>query len=308
VAANGTNWLVVWQDLRNAGTTTNDIYAARLSGSGVVLDNGGIAISTAVNNQSSPAVAANGPDWLVVWRDNRSGGSYDIYGASVNGSGAVLDAAGFAINTNLENQLNPAVAELNNQHLVVYDSPSGTGVRGIRANLVLVPYLYIAIQPASRTNDAGTDATFTVTVNGTAPLSYQWIKNDTTYLTDAGNVSGATTSALTLANVQDTDAGSYSVRVSNPVGAMTSSNATLTVNLPFKIISATLLDGSNLVFAGSGGSAGATYYVLASTNLAEWLTNWACVATNTFELDGTFNVTNAVDLAKPTEFFRLQVP
>ena len=73
-------------------------------------------------------------------------------------------------------------------------------------------------------------------------------------------------------------------------------------------ITSAVLAGSNLVFGGIDGSTGGTYYVLATTNAVDWLTNWVCVATNTFETNGTFSVTNALDPAKRQEFFRLQVP
>jgi hypothetical protein len=65
--------------------------------------------------------------------------------------------------------------------------------------------------------------------------------------------------------------------------------------------------GTDLVFTGTGGTAGATYHVLASTNLAGGMTNWSCVATNTFGVGGTFNVTNALGPDRPRQFFRLEV-
>ena len=58
---------------------------------------------------------------------------------------------------------------------------------------------------------------------GTAPLSYQWRKNGT-------NLSGGTSSTYTITSAQTTDAGSYSVVVSNSAGSVTSGSASLTVN------------------------------------------------------------------------------
>ena len=52
----------------------------------------------------------------------------------------------------------------------------------------------------------------------TAPLIYQW-QHDTT------NISGATNASLTLTNVSFSEAGSYSVLVTNTAGATNSSNA-----------------------------------------------------------------------------------
>ena len=86
----------------------------------------------------------------------------------------------------------------------------------------------ITVPPANLTVLAGANATFTVTATGSAPLTYQWFRNGSA-LADGGSVSGATTSALTLAAISTNDAAAYSVTVSNPVGSTTSGNATLTV-------------------------------------------------------------------------------
>jgi uncharacterized delta-60 repeat protein len=69
-------------------------------------------------------------------------------------------------------------------------------------------------QPAGRTNDAGTTATFTVLVRGDAPVVYQWRRNGVA-LSDGGNVAGATAATLRLSNVLGLDEGAYSVVVSN---------------------------------------------------------------------------------------------
>lgn len=89
----------------------------------------------------------------------------------------------------------------------------------------------IISQPASRTNGVGSTATFTVTATGTRPFSYQWLRNGMD-LEDGGNVSGASTAMLTLANVQATDAGDFAVVVANNSGSVTSSAAALAVVLP----------------------------------------------------------------------------
>ena len=81
----------------------------------------------------------------------------------------------------------------------------------------------ITAQPASQTVLAGATATFSVVAAGSSPLSYQWRRNGT-------NLSGANGPALTLANVQLAQSGSYTVQVTNRYGSATSSNAVLTVN------------------------------------------------------------------------------
>ncbi len=82
----------------------------------------------------------------------------------------------------------------------------------------------ITTHPQSRTVTVGETVTFTVLATGTAPLSYQWRK-------DGQPLAGQTGSALTLANVQASAAGSYTVVVSNSAGQVTSNPAVLTVTL-----------------------------------------------------------------------------
>jgi uncharacterized delta-60 repeat protein len=86
--------------------------------------------------------------------------------------------------------------------------------------------------PASRTNDAGTTATFSVAVQGDAPVAFRWRKNGVD-LTEGGNVTGATSSELRLISVFAADEGVYSVVVSNGVGSHISSGAVLRVRDPF---------------------------------------------------------------------------
>ena len=88
---------------------------------------------------------------------------------------------------------------------------------------------FITSQPANRTNNAGTTASFTVTAVGTPTLNYFWFKNGS-LLSNGGNISGATTSNLTVANVLGADGGAYTIVVSNSVGSATNSSpAVLTV-------------------------------------------------------------------------------
>lgn len=64
--------------------------------------------------------------------------------------------------------------------------------------------------------------------------------------------------------------------------------------------------GGNFFMTGSGGVAGATYYVLSSTNVAQPLVSWTRVATNTFDNGCGFSYTNSV--ADPQQFFRISAP
>lgn len=81
----------------------------------------------------------------------------------------------------------------------------------------------IASQPSSVTVTAGQSANFSVTANGSAPLSYQWKKGGSA-------ISGATSSTYSISSATTSDAGNYTVEVTNPYGSVTSNSAALTVN------------------------------------------------------------------------------
>ena len=81
----------------------------------------------------------------------------------------------------------------------------------------------ITVPPINQTVSVTSNATFTVTATGTAPLVYQWCK-------DGVAISGATGATLGLVNVQTNQAGGYSVVIANGGGSITSSVVTLTVN------------------------------------------------------------------------------
>jgi len=87
----------------------------------------------------------------------------------------------------------------------------------------------ITATPASQTVAVGATALFSVTATGTAPLTYVWQK-DGTNLANHGRISGATLARLAIHGALPSDAGGYSVTVSNKVGtAFTSPAAALTV-------------------------------------------------------------------------------
>jgi glucuronoarabinoxylan endo-1,4-beta-xylanase len=82
----------------------------------------------------------------------------------------------------------------------------------------------ITAQPANQTVAVGREATFTVVAGGTAPLSYQWLKN-------GAAISGATSASYTTPSVTSADNGStFQVVVSNSVGQLTSAAATLEIS------------------------------------------------------------------------------
>lgn len=81
----------------------------------------------------------------------------------------------------------------------------------------------IVSQPNDVTVDEGQQAQFQVEATGGGELSYQWYKDDEV-------LPNETSSGLTIGVTSLTDIGDYSVEVSNEVGVVLSSSATLMVN------------------------------------------------------------------------------
>ncbi len=77
-------------------------------------------------------------------------------------------------------------------------------------------------QPRSGLAGTGESFTFAVVAAGSSPLSYQWRRNNE-------DIQGATGPSYTISAVQKSDAGDYSVRISNPVGNVVSAVASLEV-------------------------------------------------------------------------------
>ena len=81
----------------------------------------------------------------------------------------------------------------------------------------------ILTDTASVTNYAGHTVQFKVLADGTAPLAYQWYKG-------TSSIGGATNNTLAFTSAPPDDGTTYSVIVTNYVGSITSSVATLTVS------------------------------------------------------------------------------
>jgi len=87
----------------------------------------------------------------------------------------------------------------------------------------------ISVQPISQTRTVGEAVALTVQASGSGVLSYSWRKNGAPVL-NVGGVTGANGPTLSFASIQPSQAGGYSVIVSNSVGSVVSSVAQLAVN------------------------------------------------------------------------------
>jgi len=112
IAFGGGVFLVVWQDLRNEKDW--DVYAARVTPEGKVLDADGILVAGGAHNQAVPELAWDGKNFQVVWQDFRCGNRYEVYGARVSSAGKVLEPGGrlFVTAKKPYSRFNPVVAAI----------------------------------------------------------------------------------------------------------------------------------------------------------------------------------------------------
>ena len=152
----------------------------------------------------------------------------------------------------------------------------------------------ISGQPTAQTALAGATATFTVTADGTAPLTYQWSKG-------SAAISGAVSASYTTPATVMADTGSsFTVTVSNSAGSVVSSAAMLTVQAVAPSI--TTQPTNQTVFAG----ATATFSVAASGTAPltyQWSKGGVAIANAT----GTTYTTPATVLADSGSSFTVKV-
>lgn len=159
----------------------------------------------AVTSSYGLQLSSNGTDWFKITLD---GGNRDIIGAEVM-AGYLFMIQQDIVGGYASYKIIRTTTAVTNSFTTPTDNPSAPPT--------------ITAQPTSRSASLGTSTTFSVTASGASPLTYQWKKDGTA-------ISGATASSYTISSVSNTDAGSYTVVVSNANGSTTSNVATLTVN------------------------------------------------------------------------------
>ena len=151
---------------------------------------------------------------------------------------------------------------------------------------------FFTAQPANMAVNLGSRAVVSFGIEGTAPFTYQWYLN-------GSPIPGATGPFYVVAQTQQSDAGSYTVTVSNRDGFATSQSATLTVSLPAGYPDITA--GPQGALLPSGGTVTLSVSVTGAGPFAyQWLYNGAQISgatspTYTASLPGSYSVavTNA---------------
>jgi hypothetical protein len=128
----------------------------------------------------------------------------------INGTNAVLQLS------------NVSSAQAGN-YTVVLTNAYGS-VTSTPATLTVFSPPVIVSQPQAQTVTAGSVAVFVISATGNPAPAYQWLWNGT------NSLAGANGPILMLSNVQDAQAGLYSVVVTNMIGSVTSVPVALTIN------------------------------------------------------------------------------
>ena len=200
--------------------TTNYLGATGYSGYGqdlfLIIKTGGTSSAPMITNEPMDQTSPVGSD--VTFTVAVTGGSPLFYEwQTPDGESFGAQSTPSLTLTNIQ-QTNAT------SYFVVVSNPSGSVTSRV-ATLTIAPQAVqpsITSQPQSQVVAAGQAAMFSVTAAGTPPLSYVWRKN-------GNNITGASSSNYVITAVQPSDAGTYSVVVSNSAGFVTSTNATLTI-------------------------------------------------------------------------------
>jgi len=140
----------------------------------------------------------------VNWEQTVIGGTDGLDGSrDGNSTSALFDRPGRIIIDTQDN-------------LYVLDGNGTTVRRGSIANNAPA----ILTQPVSQTVTAGSSVQFSVVASGDPMLTYQWYFNGSAF-------AGATSDTLSFSNARSSDAGDYTVVVTNSLGSVTSSKASL---------------------------------------------------------------------------------
>jgi hypothetical protein len=260
-----------------AATTTNDAASYTVIVSNAV---GAVTSSVAVISVAAPPVITSQPGNFAG-----TNGGAARFNVAVSGATPLAFqwrknqtnlADGGEITGSLSSNLVLSLLSTNDAgaYSVTISNVWGSVTSGVATLAVLLPPL-ITAQPASLTVTNGRPASFAVSATGSAPLSYQWQKNQHN-LADGANVSGSETNTLLLSPTTTNDAASYTVIVSNAVGVVTSAVANLSIFVPSILITrqpAGLIvnPGATATFSVGASSIGALSYQwrLNGTNLPE---------------------------------------
>jgi hypothetical protein len=269
---------------RRVGTYLEDNVAVFWHSNGMALFDGTvrwIGMPSIIQQPQSLVVAEGGNGQFCAVAGSPSGPAYQWYkgGAPLSGQ------------TSEKLTLNNVQSGDAGNYTVVIGNASGGSITSAVAVLTVAVPPVITVQPQGQTNLAGSNVTFSVTATGGA-LSYQWKLN-------GSPIAGATSSTLSLTNIQPANSGTYTVMVTNLAGMVTSDPAILRVLVRPTITGVNISGGT---FSGTISTvAGLQYTVQSTTNLNPTI-SWTTLTS--FTGDGS-TVTLGEPVGPGNRFYRI---
>lgn len=204
-----------------------------------------VNINLCANDFAGFTILAAGKNLIYQWKKN---------GVNLSNGGTVS-----GVNTNVLSINGAVTADAGAYTCLVNgtcnSATSNPAVLQISQNTV------INSQPAGKTMCEGESVVLSVGVSGDN-LVYQWKRNGIA-LTNSGNVTGTTTSNLSISNVTLNDAGDYTCTVSGNCGTVNTNSAVLTINqgvgVTLQPVSSTRCAGDNTGFLITAKGSSITY-------------------------------------------------
>jgi autotransporter-associated beta strand protein len=265
--------------LNNTHPSDSGTYLIVATGPTGIFTNSVILLTT---DTAAPAITLNGTSQMIIALDS----TYIEPGAT-----AYDTCAGNSLAVTTTGSVNTSVA---GEYDVTYSAVTGAGNPGSSVRVVDVVYpvlTNLVVTASSTTPQCGSNVTFTSSVSGLPPISYQWYDNN------ANPISGATNASYTLVDPTDASVGTYTVVAQNAYNALTNS-ATITAVLHTAPPIMTLNGANpvNLLLNNPYVDAGATAYDLcAQASLAVTSNNPVNVS-----VAGTYTVTYSATTADGT--------
>jgi len=213
-------------------------------------------------------IPAGAAPFTYRWQsDNGSGGASfaDVPGAT--GASLVVDTAGFTVGMPV-------------QYRAVVDNGQGTSTSPAVALTAIegAPVIIRDALPTMAFDVEGGEVTFTVSVDGSRPMTYQWYK-------DYQVLPGATGTTLTLGNLQVADSGFYYLEAANEFGPATSALVSLTVNPQPADVGGVIISPASQLGFGTTNTFSPTW-ILAANSLIEGVAPSSSVGNFTLERAG----------------------
>ncbi|MDB6031322.1 MAG: hypothetical protein JWM16_1660 [Verrucomicrobiales bacterium] len=206
---NATNSILTLSNVQATNTGVYTVFVTNAFGSAVT--NVSLIVLLPPTITDAPPSQAVAPGSTVSLTVGASGTSPLLYRWQYNG-------ANILGGTNATLTLPNAQSTNSGTYNVLISNPYGTVSNSLTLTVTGSPG--IISQPQDKAIGQGGSATFSVVAGGATPLSYQWFR-------DGALLAGKTSATLSIAGVKASDAGRYSVIVSNALGFITSTQAFL---------------------------------------------------------------------------------